>query len=76
MGGIMSHQEFLANYVYIASGHPEDPVWVICENCGPIAKLDFTEANDAKIFHENQHGIFLHEDGYLYYDHEENQYAY
>ena len=48
--------------------------WVDCQWCEfCAARKDFADANDCKIDHENQHGIFSDPDtGELYYDPTEN----
>jgi hypothetical protein len=67
------------NFVSIPAGHPEDPLYVMCADHGAIAKVgpnEFDRANEIKIEHENEHGIFLDTimgEG-LYYDPEEDQY--
>lgn len=75
----MTNQDHLMNFIQIrACGSDDHRYDIVCSDCGVIADTwYFDEANNAKIDHENQHGIFLDTimgEG-LYYDPEEDQYA-
>jgi hypothetical protein len=80
MGGIMSYQDTLMNVVYIKDC-PMGGGWfdIRCARCGDLIVFetrDFDEANNVKIDHENEHGIFLDTEvgEGLYYDPAEDQY--
>jgi hypothetical protein len=73
----MSFQDTLMNVVYLEE-YPDvdDVVYVLCSWCDPPEigwRTHLTDANNLKIIHENDHGIYLDPDtGEMYYDDAEN----